>query len=327
MSSRWWRASACSVVAAVAVAMTPVHAEADPVSLLPVENLGAEGAIGSMTLSWTDPHNVGGDGFVVCSQRGTTALSEPSDWCAQNNIERSTSHEEGYPPSWTMTYSVWPRDSAGDLGPARSITINGSLTVMSTVPSSEGASTGIRLAGRLTDGLTGEPLAGEVVDVYADRPLPNPPEVGFSDEFVLVARMVADQNGSFVRDFPLRPGWDYQARYFGGAARVGNLSKLVPGDGSSFIQLHSQDATFARSRKRVVTLQAKVPVFRRGDRIVFQRLVKRSWKPVATRAVGTSLTAVIRPKIAKHARPVYRAVLVQVGRTHQPSVPIKVRRR
>jgi hypothetical protein len=314
-------------MATVVVALTPVHGQADSSSLAAVQNLTAKGDIGSVTLSWTDPHNVDGDGFVVCSQRGTIALNEPTAWCAEDNIVRSTSHMEGYPPSWTMTYSVWPRDSAGNLGHARSITVRGTLTTMSTVPSTNGAATGIRLAGRLTDALTGDPLPGEVLDVYADRPLLNPPSDGFSDEFVLVARMRTDDDGSFVRDFPLRPGWDYQARYFGSTARIGNLSKLVPADGSSFIELDSRDATFARSRQRVVTLVAQVPAVRRGDRIVFQLLKKRHWVPVAVRAVGASRTVSLRPRIAKRSRPVYRAVLVQVGRTAQPSVPLKVRRR
>lgn len=310
----------------VVVALTPVHAEADPSSLAAVQNLTAQGDIGSVTLRWTDPGNIGGDGFVVCSQRGTTALSEPTDWCAENNIERSTSHMEGYPPSWTMAYSVWPRDEGGNLGPARSITVRGTVSTMSTVPSTNTAATGIRLAGRLTDGLSGNPMPDAVVDVYADRPLLNPPSVGYSDEFVLVARIRTDEHGSFVRDFPLRPGWDYQARYFGDVARMGNLSKLVPADGSSFIELDSHDATFARSRKRVVTLTARVPAVRRGDRIDFQLLKKGHWKHVAIRAVAASRTVSLRPRIAKHSRPVYRAVLVQVGRTAQPSVPLKVRR-
>ena len=327
MNSRWWRASACSVVATVVVALTPVHAEADAPSLVAVQNLKAQGDIGSVTLSWTDPGNVDGDGFVVCAQRGTAALSEPTEWCATRNIEMSTSHMEGYPPSWTMTYSVWPRDNVGNVGPAQSITVHGTVTIMSTVPSSNAAAPGIRLAGRLTDGLTGAPLPDAVVDVYADRPLLNPPSDGFSDEFVLVARMRTDEQGAFVRDFPLRPGWDYQARYFGGASRVGNLSRLVPADGSSFIALDSQDAAFARSRKRVVTLAAKVPAVRRGDRIVFQVLKKGRWKQVAIRAVGNSRTATLRPRIAKRSRPVYRALLVQLDRAAQPSVPLKVRRR
>ncbi len=161
---------------------------------------------------------------------------------------------------------------------------------MSTVPSTNGAATGIRLSGRLTDGLTGAPMPNAVVDVYADRPLLNPPSDGFSDEFVLVTRTRTDEHGSFVRDFPLRPGWDYQARYFGGAARMGNLSKLVPADGSSFIELNSHDASFARSRKRVVTLAARVPTVRRGDTITFQILKKRHWTNVATRAVTASRT-------------------------------------
>ena len=328
MGSRWWRASACSLVATVVVALTPVHAEADPPALAPVEDLTARGDIGWVTLTWTDPENLDGDGFVVCAQPGTTALSQPSDWCATNNIERSTSHEEGVlPPSQTLTYSVWPRDSVGNLGPARSITVHGTVTTMSTVPSTNGAATGIRLSGRLTDGPTGTPLPNAVVDVYADRPLLNPPSDGFSDEFVLVARLRTDANGSFVRDFPLRPGWDYQARYFGDTARVGNLSRLVPADGSSFVDLDSRDATFVRSRKRVVSLVARVPAVRRGDRIVFQRLNKGHWGPVAIRAVGASRTVRLSPRIAKKARPVYRAVLVQVGRKSQPSVPLKVRRR
>jgi hypothetical protein len=328
MTSRYWRASACSMMAMVVVALTPVHAQADTAPLAPVQNLTSQGDIGEITLSWTDPGNVDADGFVVCEQLGTTALTVPSDWCTENNIERSTSHSEGVlPPSQTLTYSVWPRDGTGNLGPARSITIHGTVATMATVPSTNQAATGIRLTGRLTDGLTSAPLPNAVVDVYADRPLLHPPEVGFSDEFVLVARIRTDESGSFVRDFPLRPGWDYQARYFGDTARVGNLSRLVPADGSSFIDLDSRDATFARSRTRVVTLVARVPAVRRGDRIAFQRLVNGHWKHVTTRALGTSRTVSLRPRIAKHSQPVYRAVLVQVGRTAQPSVPLKVQRR
>lgn len=327
MVRRGWRTGASAWAAAVVVTLAPTSVEAESASLMPVENLTAQGSVGLVTLSWTDPGNAGGDGFVVCSQPGDVAMSAPSEWCAAGNIERSTSHMEGIvPPSQTRTYSVWPRDTAGTLGPARSITVHGTAISMATVPSSNSTVTGIRLIGRLTDGLTGAGLPDTVVDVYADRPLADPPAVGFTDEYVLVAEFRTDDAGWFIHDFPLRPGWDYQARYAGDVAREGNVSRLVPADGSSYIELTSRDATFVRASTHIVTLRARVPAVRKGDRVVFQRFTHGHWQRVASRDLGSSHTVSFRPRVATRSRPVYRAVLVHTGRRARHSVPLRIRR-
>jgi hypothetical protein len=321
------------VMAVVMGVSAPVSA--DGPSLVRVQNLVAEADIGYLTLTWTDPGNPDADGFLVCGQQGTAALPAPPEWCGDydHDIVHATSNMQWFSPAQTWTYSVFARNSSGETSPATSITVRGSVTRMSTVPSSDKVSTGIRLAGRLTDGLTGAPMPGQRVDVYATRLLlpgehsPN----GFGNVDVLMEQVTTSATGAFERTYPLRRGWDYQARFHGTGVRMGNLSALVPADGSSFIDLGSTDAAALRARKRAITLVAKVPVQRAGDRVVFERMIKgrkgrkSRWARIATRAVGSSRTAVIRQRIPRRATPVYRAVLVQVRRTQQPSVPLRIR--
>lgn len=319
-----------ALLGVLAVVWAPVPAmSADGPTLLPVRDLVADADIGYLWLSWTDPGNADGDGFIVCGQEGTTALAAPTFWCNQpDSIRRETRSMEWFSPAQTWTYSVFARDSNGTLSQAASVTVRGTVTQMSTVPSTDQVTTGIRLVGRLTDGMTGAAMSGQAVDVYATRhvlPGEHTPD-GFSSVDVHIERVRTDASGAFQRTYPLRPGWDYQARFHGSGVRMGNLSVLVPADGSSFIELGSRDAASLRSGKRAVTLVAKVPARRAGDRIAFQRMTKRRWTLITTREVSATRTVTLRQRVSRRSTPVYRAVLLQVRRTQQPSVPLRIRR-
>lgn len=306
-------------------------ASADEPGLAPVRDFAAEADIGYLTLSWTDPGNAAGDGFIICSRLGTEAWPAPPPGCvaSDDDVIRTTSAMTWFSPAQTWTYTIFARDSAGHTSPPASITVRGSAVQVSSAPSSNGVAPGIRVTGRLTDGLTGAAMPGRAVDVYVSRPR-REGEGSEADPGLIdyhLERVTTDASGGFTRTYPLRRGWDYQARFHGTGARMGNLSAVIPADGSSFIDLDSTDAAGNRRTKRAITLIAKVAVQRVGDRVVFQRLVRGRWASIATRDVGRTLTVALRQRIAKHATPAYRAVLVQVRRAEQPSVPLRIRRR
>jgi hypothetical protein len=299
----------------------------------PVQNLAVHPWVGGGSLSWVDAGDPNADGDVVCPQEGTTAMTQPSFYCLESMHGTGTgtgtyfSTGIGWLKSF-VTWSVWPIDIWGNLGPERHITTRGTQTTMATDPSQDDATPGLRLAGQLTDGPTGVPLAQQRVEIHAYRQLPpgvwSPDHNGYLDE--LVAVITTDAHGSFARTFPLRPGWSYQARYFGLGTRIGNLSKLVPADGSTYIDLDAKSP--ASGRSRLVSLVSRVTTVHRGDRVLFQRMKSGHWKTMATRGVGASRVVAVRTRVAKRTKRVFRAVLrAAVNGSVHASFPVRVRGR
>jgi hypothetical protein len=312
------RAMLCAAL--LSVAFTPLPRAVADGGPAPVENLTGRAEIGLVTLHWTYPAGAGVQQAVVCEQQGTTALTSPTAWCLENGIETSDSAMRGAAPFRDYTWTVWSQDSNGDLGPARSVTTLGSLTTMSTVPSDGDADPGLRLAGRLVDASSGRPEVGKTIEVF----LGHRATTYTYPEWNLVTRLTTDSQGNFARTFPLRPGLSYQARFQGDGNRMGNLSKLVPADGSSYIDLDDEDPWGARTRK--VRLVARPGVLHRGDKVVFQKLRKGHWRQVGVRGVASG-RAVFQARVPSRSKVAFRAVLRSAGRAAQPSVPVKLGRR
>ena len=296
----------------------------------PVSNLAVDPGIGGGTLTWDDAGDPNADGDVVCGQEGTTSMTEPTLYCLESLHGRGTGTYFGTGASpWltaAVTWSVWPIDIWGNLGPERHITTRGTRTTMATDPSQGDATPGLRLAGQLTDGPTGAPLANQRVNIYDYRQLPpgvwSPEHTSYEQD--LVAVVTTDAHGAFARTFPLRPGWSYQARFDGLGTRIGNLSKLVPADGSTYIDLDAE--TPAAGRSRQVRLVSRVGTFHHGDHVLFQRLKSRHWKTIAIRTVGASRVVALRTRVTKQTKRTFRAVLRPAARgTVHASFPVRVR--
>lgn len=296
----------------------PIAPDPEVRSIAPIENLTVGVEVLNLTFRWEDPADPDVREAIRCETPGTVPLSAPRDYCLQNSHERGGSTMSGQRPNETMTWTFWSRDPFGNLGPPRSVTMRGTVMTMSTVPASGEANTGIRMAGRVADGLSGQPVAGDIVEILVGH---NSTATTYSN-WNVVARLRTDDQGNFARTFPLRPGLSYFAQYNGGGTRMGNLSKRVPADGSSYIALDSDDEMALRGG--VVRLVAHSGSTHRGDRVVFQRLRKGHWRNVAIRNASSGRT-VLRTVVPTRTAAVYRAVLRSPGRASQPSVPVRVR--
>ena len=309
-------------------ASSPPAAAQEPPGGLPTGTVAGVWAgydIAEYSLHWADPVDADWADTIVCGTPGLKPLAAPGYWCLQDNARTAGDDWGNVTAVSGWTISLWPRYRDGHLGRRTSFTVRGSIVSLETDPASAAATTGLHLHGTVLDGPSHGPVPGRFVDVFLTRVWPNladSPDGGRREDKV-AARLRTDANGNYGATFPLRPGWQYQARFDGNGVRDGNLSQLVPADGSSYIDL--DDTRAAGGRSSQVALTARVSSVHHGDKVLFQRLVKRHWRKVVVRKVGTHGVAVTRTHVTGKTGKTYRAVLIPVGNgPRRASVPLRV---
>ena len=134
-----------------------------PAELPAVATLRAQAGLGRVTLSWTYPSTGAVSGVDVRVAQGSTA---PSPFAGTSVYRGSGSRTvaTGLAPGRTYTFAVYTTDDNGNTGPARVVTVHGSV-LRRSAPSAVQRGTAARIVGTLTNA-AGRPLTGRNVVLF-----------------------------------------------------------------------------------------------------------------------------------------------------------------
>lgn len=180
-----------------------------------VTNLVATPGTGSASYTWTDPADPDWADTVV---RGAPGLTAPATVTAGTSVyvgRAGAASVAGVPAGSAYSISVFTRDAAGNVSPARSVTVRGSALTL-TVTAAKGNQS--VLAGRLTDAHTGSGVPAQPVTVWSRRP---------GGTWTLLTTLASNATGSW--SVTVKPGTptEYQARFAGGGSSFGAASPVV----------------------------------------------------------------------------------------------------
>lgn len=183
----------------------------------PVTGLVVAPALGTATLSWTNPGDVDWSDTVVRVAPGLAAPGLTGG--TQAYAGRGTTTDVPAPtPGSAYSFSVFSRDTSGNVSAVVSATVRGTALSLS---SAVGKGRNVTLSGELTDNqataVAG--LAGRSVGLYS-RP------VG-SSTWTLVTTLTTASDGSYAWTFRPSATLEYQTRFGGSAGYLGRLSASV----------------------------------------------------------------------------------------------------
>lgn len=204
----------------------------DEVPPAAVSDVAARPMIGSAELSWVDPLAIDWTRTVVRGATGETAPSTVTDGEPVYEGRAGRVLVDSLTPGVDHSYSLFPVDASGNVGPPRSITLRGSnLTLLA--PSSTWYGRRVRLTGVLTHPGSRTGVAGVPVTVYRRGWGRGPWEP-------LTTVLTQDRGGYVVFTRPVR-NTEYTVQFAGSGDHLGAVARAAT------VGVHRQ-ATIAADR-------------------------------------------------------------------------------
>lgn len=261
-----------------------------------VTDVGAYPMIGSLILGWSDPSVNDWASTMVRVTTGLVAPATPTSGVKLYDGRDGGTLLDGLAPGTDYSFSVFPRDTWGNVGPATKFTVRGSALSARVAPSTTTFGQATTLSGQLVDSHSGAAIGGQRVALYARK--------AGARSWQFVTSRVTASDGRYSVTTRLSGNTDFEVYFYGSGRHLGVTAGPVRASVAPRITI-SVNHTWAHLGARF-TISTAVAPNRSGQTVALQRYRGGRWHTVSTAKLSSTSRATFAVKPASKGAFTYR---------------------